>query len=742
MNLKIITSPLVFSLLFVTLSGWNTYNENTITNFYYYKDQPHYLNLKLDKIFFKLNHPVSKDEFKNLFGPYANLLLVSDFEENEKRQIVNVNQFMSEPDVQIMLDNLKSSNLFQYASPVYSMPEGEGNPNTLIGVEDEIIVQFKPHLTEKQINSFIKNKNLSFVQELDLSGGKSFIFKVPINTFSIDVANEVYASGFVNYSEPNFFCTNTAHYMPNDPYFPNQWALRNLGNNIPGGVMGIPGCDMRLDSAWDFSLGESHVKIAFVDSGIDTLHEDLAANMVPNSQYDFFNNDPYAIDEFGHGTCCAGIAAAVGNNSLGISGVAPNCKMIAIKSTNAFGGGNTAAYTNGLIYARQIGSWVSSNSWGTTVSSSIDNAILDGVTMGRNGKGMIFCFSSGNGNTSTLAYPASNPNVISIGGISPCNQRKSPTSCDGETDWLGSNYGTGLDVVAPGVKIFTTSKTGAILFGDSSYTGGFGRTSSACANVAGVCALILSEDSTLSWDSVRSILNHTADKVGTYSYTSPGPLPNLGNTWNNEMGYGKVNAYNALYYVDVVLPVELASFTSIVNRRDVTLNWTTASERNNSGFDIERSIVNPQVSGWSKVGFVQGNGTTSSQNSYSFVDRGLNSGKYNYRLKQVDFNGNFEYFNLSNEVGIGIPTTFDLTQNYPNPFNPSTKINYDIPFDGKVSLKLFDISGKEVATLVNKFQTTGYYTITFNGANLSSGIYFYKFQTDGFSETKRMTLIK
>ncbi|MDQ3020765.1 MAG: hypothetical protein M3R36_09380 [Bacteroidota bacterium] len=92
-----LTSAFVFSLLFVTLSGWNTYNENTITNFYYYKDQPHYLNLKLEKVFFKINKPVSKDEFKNLFGPYTNLFSVSDFEENEKRQIVNVNQFMSEP---------------------------------------------------------------------------------------------------------------------------------------------------------------------------------------------------------------------------------------------------------------------------------------------------------------------------------------------------------------------------------------------------------------------------------------------------------------------------------------------------------------------------------------------------------------------------------------------------------------------------------------------------------------------
>lgn len=207
------------------------------------------------------------------------------------------------------------------------------------------------------------------------------------------------------------------------------------------------------------------------------------------------------------------------------------------------------------------------------------------------------------------------------------------------------------------------------------------------------------------------------------------------------------NGSIARYFHELIThPVELTSFISIVNGRDVTLNWTIASERNNSGFDIERSIVNPEVSGqvgqWYKVGFVQGNGTTSSPNSYSFVEKGLNSGKYNYKLKQVDFNGNFEYFNLGSEVGIGIPGKFELSQNYPNPFNPSTKINYDIPFDGKVSLKLFDITGKEVATLVNEFQTAGYYTATFNGANLSSGIYYYKLESGKFNEVKKMILLK
>ena len=196
----------------------------------------------------------------------------------------------------------------------------------------------------------------------------------------------------------------------------------------------------------------------------------------------------------------------------------------------------------------------------------------------------------------------------------------------------------------------------------------------------------------------------------------------IDNVWNNN-----------------VLPVELSSFTSAINKRDVTLRWSTASETNNSNFEIERSSVNGS---YSKVGSVAGNGTVSSTSNYFFTDRNLSSGNYSYRLKQIDFNGNFEYFNLNNEVNVGIPSKFELSQNYPNPFNPSTTINFDIPSDGKVSIKLFDMSGKEVAVLVNEVKTAGYYSVNFNASSLSSGIYFYNITADNFTSTKKMTLIK
>jgi hypothetical protein len=192
----------------------------------------------------------------------------------------------------------------------------------------------------------------------------------------------------------------------------------------------------------------------------------------------------------------------------------------------------------------------------------------------------------------------------------------------------------------------------------------------------------------------------------------------------------------------VILPVELSDFTSVVNRNNVTLNWSTARETNNSGFEIERKNSGAN-STWNKIGFVNGSGNSQEIRSYNFNDNGLSSGNYNYRLKQIDFNGNFEYFELQNEVNVGVPSQFELSQNYPNPFNPTTKINFSIPVDSKVTLNIYDITGKLVSTLINnEFRLASYYTMEFNASNFSSGTYFYTIRTDKFNETKKMILIK
>jgi len=183
----------------------------------------------------------------------------------------------------------------------------------------------------------------------------------------------------------------------------------------------------------------------------------------------------------------------------------------------------------------------------------------------------------------------------------------------------------------------------------------------------------------------------------------------------------------------------MLTFNSSIKGRDVNLSWSTSTELNNSGFDIERAIENRE---WNKIGFVSGGGTTNEPREYSYTDKNLGTGKYNYRLKQIDFNGNFEYFELTEEVIIGIPLKYNLSQNYPNPFNPVTTINYDLPYDGIVTVKLYDILGRELRTLVNEMKTAGYYKLLFNADDLSSGVYFYRMTAGDFVAVKKFVVLK
>jgi len=199
-----------------------------------------------------------------------------------------------------------------------------------------------------------------------------------------------------------------------------------------------------------------------------------------------------------------------------------------------------------------------------------------------------------------------------------------------------------------------------------------------------------------------------------------------------------------LYLIDLnPVPVELVSFTANVNNNDVDLNWSTATELNNEGFELQRRDENNE---YKNITFIEGHGTTTERQDYYFADQNLNEGTYYYRLKQTDYNGSFEY---SYEImaTISNPMSFELVQNFPNPFNPSTKIRFEIPGQARndntlVTLKVYDVLVNEVATLVNEEKPAGSYEVEFNAAGLPSGIYFYKLQAGSFSETKKMLLMK
>jgi len=191
------------------------------------------------------------------------------------------------------------------------------------------------------------------------------------------------------------------------------------------------------------------------------------------------------------------------------------------------------------------------------------------------------------------------------------------------------------------------------------------------------------------------------------------------------------------------VPVELVSFAASVTGTNVNLSWMTATEVNNQGFEIERSS---DQNNWERVGYVEGNGTTTETKYYSYTDTKLESGTYYYRLKQIDFNGTYEYSSTVEAV-VTVPREFALEQNYPNPFNPSTTINFSLAADSKVTLKVYDLLGQEVVTLVNGELTAGEQEVTFNAAGLNSGVYFYRINAEGansknFTSVKKMILTK
>lgn len=349
----------------------------------------------------------------------------------------------------------------------------------------------------------------------------------------------------------------------NDPLYERQWSIENTGSLLQSN--GTPDADMDVDSAWTISEGSSNVKVAILDSGVDTLHEDLAANILPG--FDGFATDTsdtkgYPTPNFssdGHGTACAGIVAAVSNNNLGVAGIAPLCKIVPIRIFyyQDYGGTvgiqattNTDALISGSAFAWRVADAdVMSTSAGLSQlfigvlgvnTQLVEDEINEAFINGRNGYGVPMFFSAGNDDISDVLWPADMDVTIAVGASSMCDERKNPNDCSPES-W-GSSYGLSLDVVAPGVRITTTDLTGGFGYSNNNYTPSFNGTSAACPNAAGVGALIVSFSPGLHARDIKAVLSITAERVGGYSYDSTG----VHGTWNEEMGHGRVNAFEAL----------------------------------------------------------------------------------------------------------------------------------------------------------------------------------------------------
>ena len=308
---------------------------------------------------------------------------------------------------------------------------------------DEFTVRFKPNVTPEQVAEFNRRRRVTVVRQSPWSA-QEYTLRItdPLERDVIDVANAYYESDLTEWSEPNFLTEIRKGFLSNDPLLGNQWHLENTGQG--GGTVGE---DVHAQEAWDNTTGDPGIVIAIIDDGVDSSHPDLAANIQPGG-YDFFDDDndanpryfapPYDLTDVNdiHGTPCAGVAAACGDNGAGVAGIAYRCRILPIK---VWGSPNLAPYNDvadAIRYAGQRAA-VLSSSWGSGQSNAVQQAVTDVAASGRGGLGSLLLFAAGNSN-GAVNFPARVPAAIAVGASTNQGQRAS-YSC----------FGPELALVAP-----------------------------------------------------------------------------------------------------------------------------------------------------------------------------------------------------------------------------------------------------------------------------------------------------
>jgi subtilisin family serine protease len=470
------------------------------------------------------------------------------------------------------------------AENVCFVSEWKNKDNQVAFARNEIIVRLQTNGLQ-DFNNYIRDNSFTKVKQHDFIPNQFTIYNVAEDEDALkQIASDLKQKKFVKASQVNFVHTLQATSV-DDPLFERQWSIKNTGSVLQGN--GTPGADMNVDSAWSITTGGVDIKIAILDSGVDTLHEDLAANML--SGFDGFANDSldtkgYPTPNFSsdaHGTACAGIAAAAGDNGLGVAGIAYTSKIIPIRIFyyQDYGGGigvqpttNTDALLSGSAFAWRVANAdVMSTSAGLSPififflgidTDVVNDEIEEAFNSGRGGKGVPMFFSAGNDDIDDVLWPANLPATIAVGASSMCDERKSPDDCSTES-W-GSTFGTNLDFVAPGTLIASTDITGALGYSATNYTFSFNGTSAACPNAAGVGALILSVKPNLHARDVKAVMNLTAKKIAGYDFDEQLEY----GSWNTEVGYGRVDAYQAL------LKAQTYQSTVAVNTPEFYHAWT------------------------------------------------------------------------------------------------------------------------------------------------------------------------
>ncbi len=399
------------------------------------------------------------------------------------------------------------------------------------------------------------------------------------------------ANRYVEDATPEYIAYREA--IPNDTYYANNWGHNNTaqlpvysGGSHSGAGVGAVGFDSDAQLAWDQTQGYGlqNIVIAVIDTGVDTAHPDL--RLVTG--YDYGDNDSNPMDdsgEAGHGTCCSGIAAGKANNALGVTGIAGGCSVMPLKVADSAGNMYFTAIENALTHAADYNANIVSMSLGAEGGMGEgDSPSTDAALTYAYNAGVAIFAATANSNTSTIAYPSNHTAVISVGAASPCGQRKSTSSCDGEY-WWGSNYGTNtpddkdaVDIMGPTI-LPATDISGTGGYSSSDYYMWFNGTSCATPYVAGSAALILSRDASLTPSQLRAVMTSTATDM-----TADG-----GAGWDRYTGYGMVNVYSAITSLSAYNPP--LGLIAIAGNAVVTLNWQPPATGTPVNYKIYKNSV-------------------------------------------------------------------------------------------------------------------------------------------------------
>lgn len=440
-----------------------------------------------------------------------------------------------------------------FVAPVF------GNEDTPLATSEYFYVKIKNVADDADLKKVAEENEVEIVETVPYMDGW-YVLKAPTSSNGLQMSNIFFETGLFADVDPAFIFNFQSSTCTSEPNESNQWGLSK----------------MNMCEAWNITKGSSNIVVAVLDQGIDKSHKEFANNYSSLS-YDIHNQSSPSVVHGNHGTHVGGIIGA-NHNGMQIAGIAPQATLLSISHKLIISQTISKELASGIGYAREKGASIINNSWGdqggqyyeNMHSAILEDAINTAIKTGRNGKGMVVVFASGNKNKTTADYPGNcNPDILVVGSVNNSGKRSS-----------FSSYGNSLDILAPGESILSTLPNNT--------TGYMNGTSMAAPHVSGVAALILSINPNLTGKQVVNIIEKSAYKLPSYAYTSTSGRVN--GTWNNETGYGSCDAYTALQMAKETVTFSNTSISSDKMVYGWNINSNNISVTN--GADLTFSVGN------------------------------------------------------------------------------------------------------------------------------------------------------